>query len=78
MNRPMPALIARMRDGEAEDEMRDGFAFEQIDVDEFQGSIPNTVSGIIDVNNISRPRHLLTLQQLQTLQGNFTINVVPC
>ena len=66
-----------MRDGEVEDEMRDGFAVEQIDVDEFQGSIPNTVSGIIDVNNISRPRHLLTLQQLQTLQGDFTINVVP-
>src|SRR5438552_1978876 len=70
--------VARMRDGEIEDEMRNGFAVEQIDVDEFQGSIPNTVSGIIDVNNISRPRHLLTLQQLQTqLQGNLTINVVP-
>ena len=69
--------IARMRDGEVEDEMRDGFTVEQIDVDEFQGSIPNTVSGIIDVNNISRPHHLLTLQQLQTLQGDFTINVVP-
>jgi hypothetical protein len=69
--------IARMRDGEAEDEMRDGFAVEQIDVDEFQGSIPNTVSGIIDVNSVSRPRHLLTLEQLQTLHGDFTINVVP-
>ena len=69
--------VARMRDGEIEDEMRNGFAVEQIDVDEFQGSIPNTVSGIIDVNNISRPRHLLILQRLQTLQGDFTINVVP-
>jgi len=54
--------IARMKDGEAENEMRDGFAVEQIDVNEFQGSIPNTVSGIIDVNSISKPRHLLMLE----------------
>ena len=55
--------------------MREGFATEQIDV-EFQGSIPNTFSGIIDVNNISRPRHLMTLEELQTLQGDLTIDVV--
>jgi len=69
--------IARVRSGEVEDIMRDGFATEQIDVEEFQGSIPNTVSGIIDVNNISRPRQLMTLEELQTLQGDWTINVVP-
>ena len=69
--------IARVRSSEVEDIMRDGFATEQIDVEEFQGSIPNTVSGIIDVNNISRPRQLMTLEELQTLQGDWTINVVP-
>jgi hypothetical protein len=69
--------IAKMRSGEEEDATRDGFATEEIDIDEFQGSIPNTVSGIIDVNNISRPRHLRTLEELQTLQGDLTINVVP-
>jgi hypothetical protein len=69
--------IARMRSGEQEDATRDGFAIEEIDVDEFQGSIPNTLSGIIDVNNISRPSHLRTLEELQKLQGDLTINVVP-
>ena len=59
--------IARVRSGEAEDAMRDGFATEEIDVEEFQGSIPNTVSTIIDVNNISQPRHLTTLEELQSL-----------
>ena len=69
--------IARVRSREAEDAMRDGFATEQIDVEEFQGSIPNSVSGIIDMNNISKPCHLMTLEELQTLQGNLVINVVP-
>ena len=69
--------IARLRSGEAEDALRDGFATEQVDVDEFHGDIPNTSSGIIDINNISRSRHLNTLEELQTLQNRFTINVVP-
>ena len=69
--------IARVQSGETEDAMRDGFATEQIDIEEFQGSISNTISGIIDVNNVSRPRHLMTLKELQTLQGDLTINVVP-
>ena len=66
-----------MRSGEVEDAMRDGFATEQIDVTEFEGSIPNTVSGIIDINNVAKPRHLITLEELQMLKGDFTINVIP-
>jgi len=57
--------------------MRDGFATEDADVEEFQGSIPATTSAIIDVNNVSRSSHLLTLQELQSLQSSLTINVVP-
>jgi hypothetical protein len=59
-----------------EDRMRDGFAEEAIDVDEFHGNLPNTVSGIIDVNNISQSRQLATLQTLQSLHSNLTVNVV--
>ena len=66
-----------MRSGAAEDAMRDGFATEDADVEEFQGSIPATTSAIIDVNNVSRSSHLLTLQELQSLQSSLTINVVP-
>ena len=35
------------------------------------------MSGIIDVNNISQPRHLMMLEELQSLKSNLTINVVP-
>jgi len=59
--------IARVQSGAAEDAMRDGFATEDADVEEFQGSIPATTSAIIDVNNVSRSSHLLTLQELQSL-----------
>lgn len=69
--------IARVQSGAAEDAMRDGFATEDADVEEFQGSIPATVSAIIDVNNVSRSSHLSTLQELQSLQSSLTINVVP-
>jgi Domain of unknown function (DUF6570) len=69
--------IARVQSGAAEDAMRDGFATEDIDIEEFEGNIPASVSAIIDVNNTSKPSHLLMLQELQNLQSNLTINVVP-
>jgi hypothetical protein len=69
--------IARVANGEIEDAMRDGFATEDADVEEFQGTIPSTASAIMDVNNTSRSSHLLTLQELQSLQSSLTINVVP-
>jgi len=57
--------------------MRDDFATEDIDVEEFEDNISTSVSAIIDVNNTSRLNHLLMLQELQSLQSNLTINVVP-
>jgi hypothetical protein len=69
--------IGRVQSGVVEDAMRDGFATEEIDVDEFDGDIPNITSAIIDVNNISQPRHLMMLEELQSLKSNLTINVVP-
>jgi hypothetical protein len=69
--------IARVQSGAAEDAMRDGFATEEVDVEEFEGNIPASVSAIIDVNNISKPSHLLMLEELQSLQSTLTINVVP-
>ena len=59
--------IARVQSGAAED----------ADVEQFQGTIPSTAFAIIDVNNISKSSHLLTLQELQSLQSCLTINVVP-
>jgi hypothetical protein len=69
--------IARVHSGAEEDAMRDGFATEDLDIEEFHGDIPNSASAIIDVNNVSHPHHLTTLEALQSLQSNLTINVVP-
>ena len=69
--------IARVRSSAEEDAARDGFATEDVDMEEFDGDIPSTVSGIIDVNNISVPHHLTILEELQSLQSSLTINVVP-
>src|SRR4030095_12576969 len=68
--------IARLMSSAAEDAMRDGFAIEDPDSDEFEGSIPNTTSAIIDVNNISRPHHLMMLENLESIKNNLTINVI--
>ena len=69
--------IARVQSDAAEDTMRDRFATEDVDVEEFQDTIPNTASAIIDVNNTSKSSQLLTLQELQSLQSSLTVNVVP-
>jgi hypothetical protein len=68
--------IARVRSGVEEDAARDGFATEDVDMEEFHGDIPSTTSAIIDINNISFPHHLTVLEELQSLQSSFTINVV--
>ena len=69
--------IAHVRSGITEDALKDGFATEDIDIKDFKGNIPNTVSGILDVNNISQSPHLKILQELQSLHQDLTINVVP-
>jgi len=50
---------------------------ENINVEKFENNISTFISAIIDVNNTSRFNHLLMLQELQSLQSNLTINVVP-
>ena len=69
--------IAHVRSGMMEDTFKDGFAVEDIDIDHFEGNIPNTVSAILDVNNFSQSHHLKILQELQSLHQDLTINVVP-
>ena len=69
--------IAHVRSGITEDALKDGFAVEDIDIEDFEGNISNTVSGILDVNNFSQSRHLKILQELQSLHQDLIINVVP-
>ncbi len=68
--------MALMSDVTAEDMSRVGVATEDLDVDKFEGNIPSTVSAIIDVNNTSESRDLLTISQLKEIKEDVTINVV--
>jgi hypothetical protein len=69
--------IGRVRSGSPEDAERDGFATEDIDTADFAGDIPITSSAVVDTNNISRPRNIMTLERLESLSENVSINVVP-
>jgi len=68
--------MALISDGTAEDVSRVGVATEDLDVNEFEGNIPSTVSAIIDVNNASESRDLLTISRLKEIKEDVTINVV--
>ena len=67
-----------------EDASRSGFATEDPDTEEIDGDIPHTVSGFIDVNNVTRSPDASTLYRAAQLtqhvhsahRQNLTINVV--
>jgi hypothetical protein len=56
--------IAHMADSSTEDASRSGFAVEDHDIECFEGDIPLTISGIVDVNDITQPPEVTTLQSL--------------
>jgi hypothetical protein len=80
--------IAHMADTSAEVASPSGFATEDPDVASFKGDIPFNISGILDVNNVTRPPEITTLESLATTQieaenrtrtapsTNITVNVV--
>ena len=59
-----------------EDTSRVDVATEDIDMDEFQGDIPNMVSPILDVNNISQSHDFLTLREIKEMKEDVIINVI--
>jgi hypothetical protein len=66
--------IGRVRNGSSEEAARDGFAVEN--TNDIDRELPSTVSAVLNTNNIDRPQHLQVLQELASLSGNTTINVV--
>jgi hypothetical protein len=60
--------MGTVSDPAAEDASKSGFATEDPDVDGVQGDIPFTVSGILDVNNVTQPTSSAILSQLADLK----------
>ena len=78
--------ISRVSDASAEDAARDGFGMDDPDndetsvdpdaqTDETAADLPFTFSGIVDVNNISEVPDAITLNRLNDLKNDITINV---
>jgi hypothetical protein len=73
--------MGRTSDSSTEDASRSGFANEDPDSSAVEGDIPHSVSGVLDLNNVTRASEVNTLEQLASLQNgstqqDLTINVV--
>ena len=60
----------------AEDTSKSGFATEDPDAAGVQGDIPLTVSGMLDVNNITQPPAAAILSHLADLTRQIMMNIV--
>ena len=76
--------VSTVADPSLEDASHSGFATEDPDTEEIDGDIPHTVSGFIDVNNVTRSPDVSTLYRAAQLRDHahsahrqdVTINVV--
>jgi Domain of unknown function (DUF6570) len=68
--------MGRVADITAEDASRSGFATEDLDTAEYEGDLPTTTSALLDVNNVSVPPQVSTLNTLASLKSEVTVNVV--
>src|SRR5437762_11313502 len=68
--------MGRVADISAEDASRSGFAVEDLDTAEYEGNLLTTISALLDVNNVSVPPQVSTLNALASLKAEVTVNVV--
>ena len=68
--------MGRVFDITAEDASRSGFSTEDLDTAEYEGDLPTTTSALLDVNNVSLPPQVSTLNALASLKAEVTVNVV--
>ena len=68
--------MGRVADISAEDASRSGFATEDLDTAEYEGDLPTTTSALLDINNVSVPPQVSTLNGLASLKAEVTVNVV--
>lgn len=65
-----------LENGSDEENARMGVATEDVDTPEINGDLPFTASGIVDVNSVSQPSQLNSLQQISLWKSDKVINVV--
>jgi hypothetical protein len=68
--------MGRVADISAEDASRSGFATEDLDTAEYEGDLPTTTSALLDINNVSVPPQVGTINGLASLKAEVTVNVV--
>ena len=66
-----------LEDGSDEENAQMGVATEDVDTPEINGDLPFTASGIVDVNGVSQPSQLNSLQQISLWKSDKVINVLP-
>ena len=69
--------MGHVADLSAEDASRSGFATEDPDTAEYEGDLPTTTSALLDINDVSFPPQVGTLNGLASLKAEVTVNVVP-
>ena len=57
----------------AEDASRSGFATEDVDIAEYNDDLPTTTSALLDINNVSVPLQVGTLNGLASLKAEITV-----
>ena len=65
-----------MEDGSEEDDARTGVATEDMDTVEVTGDVPMTTSVVVDIDRVSQPSQLQTIQHISLWKNDATINVV--
>jgi len=65
-----------LENGSDEENTRMGVATEDVDTLEINGDLPFTASGIVDVNGVSQPSQLNSLQQISLWKSDKVINVL--
>ena len=68
--------MGRVFDITAEDASRSGISTEDLDTAEYEGDLPTTTSALLDVNNVSLPPQVSTLNALASLKAEVTVNVI--
>lgn len=70
-------LAGGLDDGSVEDNARMGVASQEVDTLDVDGDLPLTASGIIDIEAVSQPSQLGTLQHISLWKSDKAINVLP-
>jgi hypothetical protein len=68
--------MTTVEDPSTEDSSRSGFATEDPDTEEVDGDIPQTVSGFVDINNITRSPDISTLYRAAQLRNELTPPII--